>query len=127
MNFKPDKIHEVDHINGDSLNNKKSNLRIITRLENIQNAKARIDNTTTGIRGIYINSNNRYIISFEFNKHRFYFKNFSTLEEAVYLRYLCEKTFLKNIKYIDEEVMNIVDNLDNSIKQEIEIYFNNKI
>lgn len=50
MNFMPDKMQEIDHINGDSLNNRLYNLRIITRIDNIHNAQVRSDNNTTGIR-----------------------------------------------------------------------------
>jgi hypothetical protein len=46
---------EVDHINGDKLDNRRSNLRICTHLENHHNEK-RV-NTKTGFKGIYLYKN----------------------------------------------------------------------
>lgn len=43
--------YEVDHIDGDPLNNRKSNLRICSHQENIMNQKIRIDNTS-GFKGV---------------------------------------------------------------------------
>lgn len=42
----------VDHINGDTLDNRKSNLRICTKHQNIINAGKRKDNSS-GFRGVY--------------------------------------------------------------------------
>lgn len=43
---------QVDHVDGDRLNNRGSNLRNVSAAENTQNQKRRSDNTT-GITGIY--------------------------------------------------------------------------
>lgn len=83
---------EVDHIDGNSLNNRKSNLRIVSRLENIQNVSARIDNKI-GIRGIVKTKSNKYQVDFSFNDNRFHFRYFDTIQEAVFCRKFAEEYF----------------------------------
>tara|TARA_R110000744_G_scaffold208917_1_gene327734 strand:+ start:308 stop:859 length:552 start_codon:yes stop_codon:yes gene_type:complete len=50
---------DVDHINGDALDNRKENLRICTRSENCWNKKVRSD-SKSGFKGVYVRPNNRY-------------------------------------------------------------------
>lgn len=85
---------EVDHIDGNSLNNRKSNLRYTSRQENVDNVIAtRIDNQI-GIRGICYNKKSHlYQVDFSYHKKRYYFKPWKTIEEAIYCRYCCERYF----------------------------------
>ena len=48
---KPPKGLETDHINGDKLDNRKNNLRIVTRSQNMMNKK-RQKNNTSGFKGV---------------------------------------------------------------------------
>lgn len=74
----------VDHINGDTLDNRLCNLRICTNQENIRNSKIP-KNNTTGYKGIcYVPRNSKKPWSARvFNKHLGYFKT----KEAAALAY----------------------------------------
>ena len=50
---------DVDHINGDPLDNRKENLRICTRSENCRNKKVRCD-SKSGYKGVEIKSSGRF-------------------------------------------------------------------
>jgi len=93
MDYKYVTGYEVDHIDSNSFNNRKSNLRIVPRLTNIQNTMARSD-SKSGIRGVsYCARDGLYKCDFTFSKKRFYFPSFKTIEEAVYCRRLMEDHF----------------------------------
>lgn len=92
MNYTYTTGYEVDHQDGNSLNNRKSNLKIVSRQENISNTQVRIDNKI-GIRGISKNPWNSYKVDFSHNKIRYYFPNWKTIEEAVYCRKFAEEYF----------------------------------
>lgn len=119
---------EIDHISGDSHDNRKQNLRIVLQCENAINKQKKIDNTS-GIRGISFNKKEqRWQCDFSYMKHRLYFKKFDRIEQAVYLRYLCEITFLKDFRNTSNDtlIFEYINKLSDMEKSDIEKYFNTK-
>ena len=71
----------VDHINGDSLDNRKSNLRIVTQTENMRNMKP--NDPMKGIRIHTLkNGQKRYSARITINYKTISLGTFDTLEEA---------------------------------------------
>jgi hypothetical protein len=72
---------EIDHIDGNGLNNKYNNLRIATRAENMWNRKAKP--STSGLKGAqFIKRINKWQASISCNGKRKYLGLFSTAELA---------------------------------------------
>lgn len=72
----------VDHINGNGLDNRRSNLRIATSLENSQNRKMRIDNST-GFKGVcYRQKENKYYAHIRINGKVKHLGSFFKAEDA---------------------------------------------
>lgn len=113
---------EIDHIDGNSLNNRRSNLRWTSHQENVDNIQAtRIDNTI-GIRGIsYDKRGKKYTVDFNYHGKRYYFKPWKTIEEAVYCRYCLEKNFGLNLVEKNPLLQHYKLN-DELLKSEIEQY-----
>jgi hypothetical protein len=80
------KSYFVDHINGNTLDNRKENLRVCTRSENIRNQKTRIDNTT-GFKGVgYDKSRNKYKARIKITGKYLFLGRFESPDEA-YIAY----------------------------------------
>jgi len=91
--------YEIDHIDGDSLNNDISNLRLATREQNMCNRAVKKD-SLTGVKGVnYSKKDKKFIASIKHNKTYFYLGRFDSLEEAKVAREKAEKNFQKAFRY----------------------------
>ena len=80
--MKTPKGMETDHINGNRLDNRKSNLRICTRAENLRNRKTNY-NTFSGIKGAHWNKNSKmFHSSIKIKGQSIFLGQFKTKEEA---------------------------------------------
>lgn len=82
LNRDLDQEEHVDHIDGDSTNNQRENLRVATRAQNAANRKRRVDNKT-GFKGVTKRKNsNRYDAAIWINQKQVHLGRFDTPEEA---------------------------------------------
>lgn len=86
---------QVDHINHNTLDNRKCNLKICTQLENANN-KGFYKNNKSGIKGVYfIKLFNCWVAELKHNKVCYRSKRCKTREEAVVERRILEERILK--------------------------------
>jgi HNH endonuclease/AP2 domain len=73
---------EMDHINGNSLDNRIANLRLANRFQNVQNniSRAKLSNLPRGVR--IEHSTGKYVASIRAYKARHHLGTFSSAEEA---------------------------------------------
>lgn len=83
----------VDHINGDTLDNRKSNLRITTNGSNIRKGKIRTNNKS-GITGVrFRKERNRWVASIKVNYKKINLGSFKNKEDAIKARREAEKKY----------------------------------
>lgn len=84
MNAQPNQL--VDHINRIHNDNRKSNLRFATKLQNKTN-QGTYKNNKSGHSGIYRNqSNKKWCVQINANNKRIYLGSFTNLEDAIKVR-----------------------------------------
>lgn len=87
----------VDHINRDTTDNRKSNLRPATNT--LQQVNQNVQKTnTSGFTGVfYSNRHNVWHAELSYNKKRYFGPTVETKEEAIFTRMCLEKKFLKDL------------------------------
>ena len=115
---------EIDHMNGNTLDNRLCNLRVVTRVQQCSNLAPK-HNNHTGIRGVcYSKRDDCYIVDFVYDHQRFYFKHFHTLPEAVYVRYMMESMLLDQVavnRHYDA-MKPYIDRLTEEQRNELDLY-----
>jgi len=97
----------IDHINQDKLDNRKSNLRVVTASQNAMNSKINIKNKT-GFAGVKYNKKKEYYIAtISINKRHFHLYHGKSLEDAVYARKQAEKKYFKEYAPLEGRDINI--------------------
>lgn len=119
---------EIDHINRDSTDNRKANLRESFRTQQLANTQLRIDNVQ-GIKGVYYSQRDKkYRAEIQIKNKHFYSKSFNTKAEAAYMRYLYEQHFYKTIGINNsKEMITLIQSLSQESKNEIQKYFVNRM
>lgn len=119
---------EIDHIDRDTHNNRKNNLRFATRQEQMFNT---LRTNKTGIKGLYYNPNrpnSPWHCELQYNGKRFYSPQCKTKEEAAYYRYLFENIFMKDMMICNtKELQNCINSLSEEQKETIQKYFKNRM
>ena len=119
---------EVDHISGDTLDNRECNLRIISHDDNVLNTKSKRTNKF-GVRGIsYDKKHNTYTVDFSYRKDRYYLKPFNSLEEAIACRYYIS-SMVNEYRYTgeDEKILLAINKLSNEQRRDIHDYVKKKV
>lgn len=73
----------VDHINGDTFDNRKSNLRIVEDSDNSKNRKSKNSNNTSGYRNVSWNKKDKkWVVQMQINKKHKTLGSFDDVHEA---------------------------------------------
>lgn len=84
---------QIDHINGDKTDNRITNLREATNLQNGKNLKMSVRNTS-GVTGVtFDRANNKWRATLKANGRSIYLKRWDTFEQAVEARKAAEKQY----------------------------------
>lgn len=92
MGFSPSSDRIIDHINRNKNDNRKVNLRVVTKQENALNAKIQVNNSS-GIRGVSLNKNGYWESYITFNGKRIHLKISKNMDVAITARLMAEKKY----------------------------------
>jgi hypothetical protein len=98
---------EVDHKDGDSLNNQKYNLAIVTHRQNMLNQRKLPSNNITGYMGVHLHTQNKnWVAVIKVDGKNIHLGSFQTIEEAIECRHQAE------LKYFGEYKLSNFENKD---------------
>lgn len=129
LDMKPVDGLVIDHIDGNPLNNQKSNLRVTTQSNNVCN-KTHMSNSSIPYIGVaYDKSRKRWAVEISKNHKRYRLKRWKTIEEACYARLVAaEKVFGEYHNCTQKQMLiDKTKNLSSSTKKEIEKYVNSRL
>jgi hypothetical protein len=89
----------VDHINGNTLDNRRENLRVCSIADNSRNAAKKGKSTIAP--GIQLKNNGRYRARITVNRKEIALGTFDTLDEAIAARHKAEREFFGDYSPID--------------------------
>ena len=97
MNPNDNKV--VDHINGNTLDNRKSNLRVVTQSENNMNKRIQ-NNNTSGITGVYFDTySNKWRAAIKGRGRKFYLGKYNDINDAIKARKEAEIKYFGEYRY----------------------------
>ena len=97
----------VDHINGDTLDNRKSNLRLCTNADNLKNRVKLPKNNTSGILGVrFRKDRNKWYSELQADGKTIRLGSYLTKEEAIKARKDGEEKYFKEYKSIINNEIN---------------------
>ena len=93
MDF-PVKPLEVDHLNGNKLDNQKNNLRIVSHAQNMLNIRSAFRHNTSGIRGVYWHERDKnWAAQIKVSGRSIHLGYFDDKETAIKTRQMAERQY----------------------------------
>ena len=107
----PNEYEVIDHINHNTYDNRKMNLRKTTTSENQTNKKIQTNNTSgvTGVR--WVKNRNKWVACININKKSIQLGSFLKFEDAVTARKEAEDKYYGEYKYIKENDERLINNV----------------
>lgn len=90
--------YQVDHINGNKLDNRRENLRLCTNMLNHYNMPKR-SNNKSGVTGVYFsNKLKKWVAEIKANKIKIYLGSFNNIRDAESVRKLAEEKYFGDFR-----------------------------